>query len=172
MIGVAKEFDGMDDIRFVHLHNHSEYSLLDGALRIKDLVSKVKSMGMEAVALTDHGNMFGAVPFYQEAREAGIKPILGMETYLARNGIDSRGAGVKTKNDHLVLLVKNYQGYKNLLKLSSLAFTEGFYYKPRIDMDILRDHSEGLIGMSGCMQGTLPQLLLSGEEEKAAGFAR
>jgi len=157
---------------FVHLHNHSEYSLLDGAFRIEDMVSRARKMGMEAVALTDHGNMFGAIPFYREAVKQGIKPIIGMETYLARDGIDSRGAKSQTRNDHLVLLAKNEHGYRNLIRLSSIAFTEGFYYKPRIDLNLLEKHSAGLVGMSACLQGTIPKLLLEKRRKEADYFAR
>ena len=111
----------MDGAGFIHLHNHSEYSLLDGAFRISDLVSTAKKMGMSAVALTDHGNMFGAIPFYREAKKAGIKPILGMETYLARGGHrEKKAIRGRVRNDHLVLLVKNETGYRNLLKLGLL----------------------------------------------------
>ena len=161
----------MDNANFLHLHNHSEYSLLDGAFRIKDLVASAVKMSMSAVALTDHGNMFGAIQFYREALKAGVKPILGMETYLAADGIDSRGKGAQRRNDHLVLLVKNETGYRNLLKLSSIAYTKGFYYKPRIDLDILKDYSEGLIGMSACLQGSIPKLLLSDKRDEANRIA-
>ncbi|MBD3423153.1 MAG: PHP domain-containing protein, partial [Candidatus Latescibacteria bacterium] len=162
----------MSKAEFVHLHNHSEYSLLDGAFRIEDMVSRARKMGMNAVALTDHGNMFGVVPFYREASRAGIKPIIGMEAYLARDGIGSRGAGAQSRNDHLVLLVKNREGYRNLIRLSSLAYTEGFYYKPRIDLEILKKYSGGLIGMSACLKGTIPQLLLENRRDQAESFAR
>ena len=162
----------MAGANFVHLHNHSEYSLLDGAFRIKDIVSTAKKMGMAAVALTDHGNMFGAIPFYREAREAGIKPILGIETYLARGGylekVTVRG---RAGNDHLVLLVKNETGYRNLLELSSIAYLEGFYYKPRIDLDLLEKYSDGLIGLSACLQGSIPKLIREGKWEEAKNLA-
>ena len=158
---------------FLHLHNHSEYSLLDGALRIKDLVSTAVDMGMNAVALTDHGNLFGAIPFYREAKAAGIKPIIGMETYVARDGHTVKTAvRGRARNEHLVLLVKNETGYRNLLELSSIAYTEGFYYKPRIDLELLEEKSEGLIGLSACLQGSIPKLLRDGRREEAAGLAR
>ncbi|MBU8920862.1 MAG: DNA polymerase III subunit alpha [Bacteroidales bacterium] len=157
---------------FIHLHNHSEYSLLDGAFRISDLVSTAKKMGMSAVALTDHGNLFGAIPFYREAKEAGIKPILGMETYLARGGHrEKKAVRGKVRNDHLVLLVKNEAGYRNLLKLASIAYIEGFYYKPRIDLELLEKHSEGLIGMSACLQGSIPKLLREEKWDEAGKLA-
>ena len=163
----------MSGARFVHLHNHSEYSLLDGAIRIRDLVETAARMGMRAVALTDHGNLFGAVPFFREARAAGIKPIIGIETYLARSGHERKSAvRGKVHNDHLVLLVKNADGYRNLLELSSRAYVDGFYYKPRIDMDLLERHSKGLIGLSGCLQGTISKLLREGDEEQARETAR
>ncbi|MGD1048338.1 MAG: PHP domain-containing protein, partial [Candidatus Krumholzibacteriaceae bacterium] len=132
--------------RFVHLHNHSEYSLLDGAIRIKDLVDTAKGMGMSAVALTDHGNLFGAVPFLKAAEEALIKPVLGMETYVAERGIrDKTRAPSQPRSDHLTLLVRNEEGYRNLIKLSSIAYLEGFYYRPRIDLELLAAHAGGLI---------------------------
>ncbi len=158
----------MAGVPFLHLHNHSEYSLLDGAFRITDLVAGAKKMGMNAVALTDHGNLFGAIPFYREAVAAGIKPILGMETYLARGGHrEKKAIRGQARNDHLVLLVKNAEGYGNLLKLSSIAYLEGFYYKPRIDIDLLAQHSAGLIGLSGCLQGSVPRLLREGKWDEA-----
>jgi DNA polymerase-3 subunit alpha len=158
---------------FLHLHNHSEYSLLDGALRIKDLVSTAVDMGMDAVALTDHGNLFGAIPFYREAKAAGIKPIIGIETYVARAGHTQKTAARgQAKNEHLVLLAKNEKGYRNLLELSSIAYTEGFYYKPRIDLELLEEKSEGLIGLSACLQGSIPKLLRDGRREEAAALAR
>lgn len=153
---------------FVHLHNHSEYSLLDGAFRIRDIVAAAVDLEMEAVALTDHGNLFGAIPFYREARGAGIKPIIGMETYLARGGhLEKKASRGQARNDHLVLLVKNDAGYRNLLQLSSIAYLEGFYYKPRIDLELLEKHSEGLIGLSACLQGSISKLLREGKWEEA-----
>jgi DNA polymerase-3 subunit alpha len=148
--------------RFVHLHNHSEYSLLDGAIRVKDLAEAALGMGMSAVALTDHGNLFGAVPFMNAARETGVKPIIGMETYVAEGGIAERGrSSGQPRNDHLTLLVRDEEGYRNLIKLSSIAYLEGFYYKPRVDLDILARHSGGLVALSGCLQGGVPRLLLA-----------
>lgn len=158
--------------RFLHLHNHSEYSLLDGAIRVKDLVTVAKKMGMSAVALTDHGNMFGAIPFYKEASRAGIKPVLGMETYVAPGGLRDKGrAAGSARNQHLVLLAKNEEGYKNLVKLSSIAYTEGFYYKPRIDFELLERCSGGLIGLSACLQGGISRSLLAGKWGEAAELA-
>jgi len=157
---------------FVHLHNHSEYSLLDGAIRVKDLAEAARDMGMGAVALTDHGNLFGAIPFMKAAREAGVRPIIGMETYVAEGGVAERGrAAGQPRNDHLTLLVRNAEGYKNLIKLSSIAYLEGFYYKPRIDLDILARHGAGLIAMSGCLQGGIPRLLLAERWGEARALA-
>jgi len=132
---------------FVHLHVHSEYSLLDGAIKIDKLVKRAKELDMSAIALTDHGNMFGAVTFFKHARKAGIKPIIGMETYLARGSrLDrTKKRGRAGQNDHLVLLARNMDGYRNLLKLASGAYQEGFYYKPRIDLEIMKKYSAGLI---------------------------
>jgi len=158
--------------RYLHLHNHSEYSLLDGAIRIGDLVSTAEEMGMDAVALTDHGNLFGAIPFYKAARARGLKPIVGMETYVASGSrFDRSGHGKRVRNDHLTLLAKNETGYKNLIELSSRAFLEGFYYRPRIDLDLLAEYSDGLIALSGCLQGGLPRLLLAGDHRGALDLA-
>jgi DNA polymerase-3 subunit alpha len=157
-------------INFVHLHLHSEYSILDGAIRIDELVQRVKELGMPGVAITDHGNIFGAVNFFFKAKKAGIKPIIGVETYVAKKSRfekDKEGKGYH----HLTLLVKNKIGYKNLNRLLTSAYLEGFYWKPRIDKEILEKYSEGLIGMSACIQGEIPRLLLKGDMEKAAETA-
>jgi DNA polymerase III subunit alpha len=154
---------------FVHLHNHSEYSLLDGAVRVKDLAETAKGMGMSAVALTDHGNLFGAIPFFKAAVAAGIKPIVGMETYVAEGGIAERGrAPGQSRNDHLTLLVRNEEGYRNLIKLSSIAYLEGFYYRPRVDYELLARYRGGLVAMSGCLQGAVTRLLLADRRKEAA----
>ena len=157
---------------FVHLHVHSVYSLLDGAIRIPDLVAKAKEFGMESVALTDHGVMYGAVEFYKEAKKQGIKPIIGCEVYVAsrsRFGRDSSsGDG---ERGHLILLCKDNEGYKNLTKLVSLGFIEGFYYKPRVDKEILRKYSNGLIALSACLAGEIPQALVENNYEKAKELA-
>jgi DNA polymerase-3 subunit alpha len=168
----ARRIEGMSAPRFVHLHNHSEYSLLDGAIRVKDLAETAKAMGMHAVALTDHGNLFGAIPFLNAAEEAGVKPILGMETYVAEGGIaeKSRGPG-QARSDHLTLLVKNEEGYRNLIKLSSIAFLEGFYYRPRVDLDLLAAYGKGLIALSGCLQGGIARLLLADKRSEASRLA-
>lgn len=148
---------------FVHLHLHTEYSLLDGFARIDRLFEKVKQLGMDAVAITDHGVMFGVVDFYKEAKKSGVKPIIGCEVYVAPRSRHDKEANLDKNPGHLVLLVKNETGYQNLIKLVSAGFTEGFYYKPRIDYDLLSKHSEGLIGLSACIGGDVQRLLLEGD---------
>ena len=158
---------------FVHLHLHSEYSLLDGACRIADIPVRAKSCGHRAVALTDHGVMYGAVAFYKACRREGIKPILGCEVYVAPGSrFDKTASRGQRTGYHLVLLCKNETGYKNLMYLVSKGFTEGFYSKPRVDMELLAAHSEGLVALSGCLAGRIPQLLLSGRYEEAVQAAR
>jgi DNA polymerase-3 subunit alpha len=157
---------------FVHLHVHSEYSLLDGAIRIKDLVSKTKELGMNAVALTDHGVMYGAVEFYKEAIKNGIKPIIGSEVYMAnRSRFDKDSNGGDAERGHLILLAKNNNGYKNLTKLVSLGFTEGFYYKPRIDKEILEKYCGDLVCLSACLAGEIPHAILENNYDKAKELA-
>lgn len=154
-------------VDFVHLHVHTEYSLLDGASRIKDLVTAAREAGMEALAITDHGNMYGAVTFYQECKKQGIKPIIGCEVYLApgdrRDRMDVKGI----RYHHLILLAENETGYRNLSKLVSLGNIEGYYYKPRIDKEILRQYCEGLICLSACIIGEIPRAVISGDMDKA-----
>ena len=162
---------------FVHLHNHSDYSLLDGACRLDRLVDRVKGFGMPALALTDHGNLFGAVEFYDEARAAGIKPIIGCELYVAHGARTdkTRTADGKGAYDHLVVLARNREGYRNLMRLSSAGYLEGFHYKPRVDKELLARHAEGLLCLSACLRGEVPQLVLAGDMEgakKAAGWYR
>ena len=154
---------------FVHLHNHSDYSLLDGACRIDRLVEKAKRFGMPAIALTDHGNLFGAVEFHDKARAAGVTPIVGCELYVAHGARTEKGATGTGKGayDHLLLLARNREGYRNLTKLSSAGYLEGFHYKPRVDKELLARHAEGLICLSGCLRGEIPQLLVAGETAKA-----
>ncbi|MBN2564245.1 MAG: DNA polymerase III subunit alpha, partial [Candidatus Eisenbacteria bacterium] len=148
---------------FVHLHNHSKYSLLDGACRIDRMVERALEFRMPAIALTDHGNMFGAVEFYAEARRHGIKPIIGMEAYVAQGSRHDRPSGKSADNYyHLVLLAKNMDGYRNLMKLSTLGYLEGFYYKPRIDRELLRIHSDGLLATTACLHGEPAQHILAG----------
>ena len=141
----------MPSQEFVHLHVHSEYSLLDGAIRIGDLLRTATGFGMPALAITDHGNMHGALEFYVKANEYGIKPILGCEIYVAPKSRRDRGAGqAGARNHHIVLLAENNTGYRNLLKLLTLAYFEGFYYKPRVDKELLAAYHEGLIALSSC----------------------
>ncbi|MCS5703570.1 MAG: PHP domain-containing protein, partial [Acidobacteria bacterium] len=155
---------------FVHLHNHTNFSLLDGATRIDRLVSHCCAEGMRAVAITDHGNMFGAVQFYRKARDSGVKPLLGMEAYLAAGSRHDRGeASAGRERFHQLLLAKDQTGYRNLMKLSSVGYLEGFYYKPRIDKTILAEHAKGLIATSSCLSGEVPQYLLRGDYEGARG---
>ena len=149
---------------FVHLHLHTEYSLLDGATRIDKLFKACKERNMKAVAITDHGNMYGSLYFAQEAKKAGIKGIIGCEMYVVDDYMDKTG---KQNYDHLVLLCKNKIGYKNLIKLDSIAFVDGFYYKPRIDYKTIKEHSEGLICLSACLAGRIPRLLIEGNYEGA-----
>ncbi|MEE9487554.1 MAG: DNA polymerase III subunit alpha [Candidatus Brocadiales bacterium] len=140
---------------FIHLHVHSEYSLLDGACRIDDLVSRAKALGMDSLALTDHGNMYGAINFYNKARQAGIRPIIGIEAYVAPEGRLVKSPKSKETPYHITLLAKDLTGYQNLLKLATSAYLEGFYYKPRIDKELLHDHRDGIIALSGCMQSEI-----------------
>ena len=158
---------------FVHLHCHSHYSLLDGATRVPELVRRVKELGMEAVALTDHGNLYGAVEFYRQASAAGIRPIIGYEAYVAPGHRSERDArGVAEAGYHLTLLAKNNQGFRNLIKLASLAFLEGFYYRPRIDKELLERYAEGLVCLSGCPASEFSQLIFDRRWQEAAALAR
>ncbi|MDP2676402.1 MAG: DNA polymerase III subunit alpha [bacterium] len=156
---------------FVHLHVHSHYSLLDGLAKIDELVREAKELGMPAIALTDHGNMYGAIEFYKKAKKAGIKPIIGIEAYIAARNASDRVHGVDDKRYHLILLAKNNTGYENLLKLVTLSNLEGFYYKPRIDKEMLRKHSEGLIALSACLTGEISRALLAKNWDNAKALA-
>lgn len=172
--GATPESSGaaLDAPKFVHLHVHTEYSLLDGACRVKDLVAACKKMNMSAVAVTDHGNLFGAIEFYTAARAAGIKPIIGCEMYLApgdRRDRTARGPGEGAY--HLLLLAQNLAGYRNLIKLASIGYLEGFYYKPRIDKDVLREFSAGLLCTSTCLGGEIPQALTHEDRKQARVLA-
>ncbi len=160
--------------KFIHLHNHTDYSLLDGACKIDDLVAQTKRFNMPAVAITDHGNMFGAIEFYKKAMDVGLKPIIGSEVYVARGSRKERSSpgGLSEASYHLTLLVKDYQGYKNLMKLSTIGYLEGFYYKPRVDKESLAQFGKGLIGLSGCAKGEIPRLLISGNYQKAKKVAK
>ena len=162
---------------FVHLHNHSDYSLLDGAQTVQTLVNTIDDLGMDSVALTEHGNMFSVIPYYKSAQKAGVKPIIGCEVYVAvgsrfeKKPRSDGGWG----NNHLVLLAQNYTGYQNLMKLVTHGYLEGFYYRPRIDMELLKKHSEGIICLSGCLKGEIPEKMLKddwdGAKKAALNFA-
>ena len=152
---------------FVHLHCHTEYSLLDGAIRLKDLCARAKDYGMEAVAITDHGNLYGALKFYLEAKKTGLKPIIGCELYVAGGALDDRESVLAKVRHHLLLLAQNRTGYRNLIKLVSQAYLRGFYHKPRVDKDLLREHSEGLVALSACLGGEVPSKLLKEGPEAA-----
>ena len=155
---------------FTHLHLHTLYSLLDGAIRMKDLIKTVKGKGMSAVAVTDHGNMFGAIDFYKKAKDAGIKPILGMEAYVA--GTKGRTDRTEKVANHLILLAKNEEGYANLRILASKAYLDGFYYHPRIDKELLREHSAGLFGLTACLGGEVTSACYRGDMDAARSAAR
>ena len=158
---------------FVHLHVHTEFSLLDGACRIKDLPRVVKEMGQTACAITDHGAMYGAIDFYRACKAEGIKPIIGCAVYVTPPG-RSRFDKVHefdSESRHLVLLCENEEGYRNLSYMVSMAWTEGFYIKPRIDMALLREHHEGLIALSACLAGEIPKKFRNGEYENAKKYA-
>ncbi len=157
----------MLDSKFIHLHTHSHYSLLDGLTKIEAMVKIAKDSGMNAVALTDHGSMYGAIELYKECHKAGIKPIIGCEVYVAERTRFDKEPGIDNKRYHLILLAKNKKGYKNLMKIVTKANLEGYYYKPRVDMDLLREHSEGIIALSGCMGGMLSKSILAGNTDRA-----
>jgi DNA polymerase-3 subunit alpha len=152
---------------FIHLHTHSHYSLLDGLSKIPDMVKTAKKNGMNALAITDHGNMYGAIELYKEAQKAGIKPIIGVEAYIAERGRKDKEPGVDNKRYHLTLLARNKQGYKNLMRLVTLANLEGYYYKPRMDKEILREFHEGIICLSGCMGSQLSRAVLADNKDRA-----
>ncbi|PIU14098.1 DNA polymerase III subunit alpha [bacterium (Candidatus Gribaldobacteria) CG08_land_8_20_14_0_20_39_15] len=158
-------------MKFTHLHVHSHYSLLDGLPKIDELLDYVQKLGMDSVALTDHGNIYGAVEFYKKAKEKGIKPIIGAELYLALEKMTQERPNIDDKRYHLILLVKNEQGYKNLVRLITQAHLKGFYYKPRIDEELLAQYSEGLIGLSACLQGKIPKLILAKKIKEATELA-
>lgn len=161
----------MNDMKFTHLHTHSHYSLLDGLSKIDDLISRVKELGMDSVAITDHGNLYGAIEFYKKAKAAGIKPIIGCELYVAKKNHLDKTPNVDDERYHLVVLAKNQTGYKNLVKLVSKAHLDGFYYKPRVDKELLRKHSEGLIALSACLGGEISRTLLNKGIEAAEKIA-
>ena len=156
---------------FVHLHLHTEYSLLDGAVRMKELMKKAAGMKMPAVAITDHGNLYGAIEFYQAATEAGIKPIIGVEAYMAPGSIKDRPNSQRDAAYHFTLLARDETGYRNLVKLMSIAHLEGMHYKPRIDKELLAAHSAGLIGMSACLKGEINMAIQADQLDKARASA-
>ena len=164
----------MTQANFVHLHLHSQYSLLDGAIRLDDLIAKAKDCRMPAVAITDHGNMFGAMEFYTKCKAAGIKPIIGSEVYLAPGSRFARETGNNPEagsNYHLILLCENLVGYRNLCRLVSVGYKEGFYRRPRIDKELLAAHSEGLIVLSACLKGEVATLCGRNKMEEARATA-
>ncbi len=158
---------------FVHLHNHSDYSLLDGAQTVQTLVNTIDDLDMDSVALTEHGNMFSVVPYYKSAKKAGVKPIIGCEIYVAHGSRFDKKPRAEGGwgNNHLILLAQNFTGYRNLMKLVTHGYLEGFYYRPRIDKELLKEHSEGLICSSGCLKGEVPEKLLNGDWEGAKATA-
>jgi len=157
-------------MKFVHLHTHSHYSLLDGLGKVPALVSRAKELGMDALALTDHGAMYGAIEFYKTCKKQGIKPIIGVEAYIAPNSRHDKRAKIDDHPAHLVLLAKDNEGYKNLMRLTTKAYLEGFYYRPRMDKDILHEYSRGLIAATACLGGEIPRTLLSGRWEEAVNL--
>ncbi|MBR2397677.1 MAG: PHP domain-containing protein, partial [Clostridia bacterium] len=154
---------------FVHLHLHTEYSLLDGATRIDRLFKRCKELGQDAVAITDHGVMYGVIDFYKAAKKAGIKPIIGCEFYVVN---DHTKKVAKEHRDHLVLIAKNEQGYKSLMKLDSIAFVDGFYTKPRIDLDLIKKYHDGLICLTACLAGHIPHALVKGDDNEADKYLK
>jgi len=161
----------ISEIPFIHLHVHTQYSILDGACEISKLIERAKTLNMPSVAITDHGNMFGVKEFYDEAKKAGVKPIIGCEMYVARRFLQNKHDKLDSGGYHLTLLAKNKKGYHNLVKLISKAWVEGFYYKPRIDKNLLKQYSEGLIALSGCLNGEIPSLLLNNNYKEALNVA-
>ena len=156
---------------FTHLHVHSHYSLLDGLAKIDDLVGRAKELGMESLALTDHGNLYGTLEFYKKAKKAGIKPILGVEAYLAPYGRLNKRPKMDELRYHLILLAENETGWKNIIQLVTKANLEGFYYKPRIDHELLAEHAEGIICLSGCYGGEIQKLITAGKMDVARAAA-
>ncbi len=152
---------------FVHLHNHSDYSLLDGAQNIDVMLDTVLALEMDSIALTEHGNMFSAIKFYQAAKKKGIKPIIGSEVYIAKGKHTDKSSPIARGNNHLILLAQNYAGYKNLMKLVTYGYLDGFYYRPRIDKELLKKHSEGLIALTACLKGEIPEKLVKNDYEGA-----
>ncbi|HSR09892.1 MAG TPA: PHP domain-containing protein, partial [Thermodesulfobacteriota bacterium] len=158
----------MSHAEFVHLHLHTQFSLLDGAIRLGELFQKAKEYRLPALAVTDHGAMFGAIEFYQQAKKNGIRPIIGCEVYVAPGSrFDKTAKGPAESSYHLILLAENLEGYRNLMRLVSKAYSEGFYYRPRVDKEILEEHNAGLIALTACLQGEVPFHLAAGDAKKA-----
>ena len=158
---------------FTHLHVHTEYSLLDGSNKIKELIARVKELGMDSVAITDHGVMYGVIDFYKEAQKQGIHPVIGCEVYVAPGSrFDKSGNMSSNRYHHLVLLAENDTGYHNLMKIVSKGFTEGFYYKPRVDKELLKEYHEGIIALSACLAGEIPDALRKGLYQTALNAAQ
>ena len=152
---------------FTHLHVHTEYSLLDGASRIPKVVARAKELGMDSLAITDHGVMFGVIDFYKECKKQGIRPVIGCEVYTAARTRFDKDSDKDKYHGHLILLAENNDGYRNLIKIVSRGFTEGYYYKPRVDKDLLRAYSDGIIALSGCLAGKVQNFLLNRDYEGA-----
>ena len=157
---------------FVHLHLHTEYSLLDGACRISDIPKAAKENGQTAVAITDHGNMFGVVEFFKACKKEDIKPIIGCEVYVCPRSRFDKQHAIDSEMNHLVLLVKDETGYKNLTKLVSAGYIDGFYSKPRVDLELLEKYSEGLVALSACLSGKIPRYILNGDYDSACNYAK
>ncbi len=160
------------DTQFIHLHTHSHYSLLDGLSKVETMVKIAKDFGMPAIAITDHGNMYGAIEFYKECKKSGIKPIIGCEVYVAERKLTDKEPGIDNKRYHLILLAKNLQGYKNLMRLVTISNLEGYYYKPRVDEELLKKYSDGLICLSGCMGGKLSRSILANDLERSEAIIK
>src|SRR3989344_2623822 len=158
--------------KFVHLHVHSEYSLLDGLSKIPKLVSQAKILGMKHLALTDHGAMYGAIKFYKECKAEGINPIIGCEMYIAKRIFSQKEAGLDKESYHLTVLARNFEGYKNLMKLVTISHLEGFYYKPRIDKELLAKYAKGLIALSGCASSEISKALTERDTKKAENIIK
>lgn len=156
---------------FVHLHVHSEFSLLDGLGKLDPLINRARELGMDSFALTDHGAMYGSFKYYLKAKTTGFKPIIGVETYVARRSMRDKESKVDTDPFHLLLLAENDDGYRNLMKLVTNAHLEGYYYKPRIDWELLKTYHDGIICLSGCMNGQVPSLLAEGKVKQAEEIA-
>ncbi len=156
---------------FTHLHVHTEFSLLDGLSKVDSLLDRVKELGMSSIAVTDHGNMHGAIDFYKAAKAKGVNPIIGAEIYIAERRLDQKEGPLDRENYHLTVLARDLEGYKNLMRILSIAHLEGMYYKPRVDHEVLRRHSQGLIALSGCCGSEVSQAILRNNPEKAIRLA-